>query len=575
MGDIYDNVIELARRRGFVWPSSECYGAVAGFIDYGPLGAMLKRKIENLWRGFYIIREGYYEIEAPTVGVESIYIASGHVKGFADKMCQCPVCREYHRADHIATDHGTAHADSLSPEALAEIVNGLPCPSCGELMENVDVFYFNLMFQTTIGPGSQRTGYLRPETAQGIFIDFNRLSRFYREKLPFGAVQIGKSYRNEISPRQGMIRLREFTQAEAEIFIHPDHKDHPDFSRYADYVIPLWGQTHQMQDIPPVTPTMREAVDSGLVANEYVAYYIALTHEFLTQVGINPDKLRFRQHLPTECAHYALDCWDAEIFSERFGWVEAVGIADRTDYDLKAHAKESGDKFSVFVPYDEVRYEKRRTIVPDMGALGPQYRGKAKAVADALIASAPGPDGATITMDGEVLFIPSDLYQIREETVEVRGEEVVPHVVEPSYGIDRILYCSLEHAYEEEDVEGEVRKVLHLNPIIAPIQAAVFPLMNKDGLDTIARDLATDLQKHGFVAQYDDNGAIGRRYRRQDEIGTPYTITVDYDSLEDNTVTLRERDSMQQVRLLTTHVPETLSRLIQGTLPFSEAGRKI
>jgi glycyl-tRNA synthetase len=575
MGDIYDNVIELARRRGFVWPSSECYGAVAGFIDYGPLGAMLKRKIENLWRGFYIIREGYYEIEAPTVGVESIYIASGHVKGFADKMCQCPVCREYHRADHIATDHGTAHADSLSPEALAEIVNGLPCPSCGELMENVDVFYFNLMFQTTIGPGSQRTGYLRPETAQGIFIDFNRLSRFYREKLPFGAVQIGKSYRNEISPRQGMIRLREFTQAEAEIFIHPDHKDHPDFSRYADYDIPLWGQTHQMQDIPPVTPTMRQAVDSGLVANEYVAYYIALTHEFLTQVGINPDKLRFRQHLPTECAHYALDCWDAEIFSERFGWVEAVGIADRTDYDLKAHAKESGDKFSVFVPYDEVRYEKRRTIVPDMGALGPQYRGKAKAVADALIASAPGPDGATITMDKEVLFIPSDLYQIREETVEVRGEEVVPHVVEPSYGIDRILYCTLEHAYEEEDVEGEVRKVLHLNPIIAPIQAAIFPLMNKDGLDTIARDIATDLQKHGFVAQYDDNGAIGRRYRRQDEIGTPYTITVDYDSIEDNTVTLRERDSMQQVRLLATHVPETLSRLIQGTLPFSEAGRKI
>jgi len=575
MGDIYDNVIELARRRGFVWPSSECYGAVAGFIDYGPLGAMLKRKIENLWRGFYIIREGYYEIEAPTVGVESIYIASGHVKGFADKMCQCPVCKEYHRADHIADEHGTAHADSLSTEELAGIINGLPCPSCGEPLENADVFYFNLMFQTTIGPGSQRTGYLRPETAQGIFIDFNRLSRFYREKLPFGAVQIGKSYRNEISPRQGMIRLREFTQAEAEIFIHPDHKDHPEFSRYADYSVSLWGQTHQMQDIEPVTPTMREAVDSGLVANEYVAYYISLTHEFLTQVGINPKKLRFRQHLPTECAHYALDCWDAEIFSERFGWVEAVGIADRTDYDLKAHAKESGDKFSVFVPYDEVRYEQRRTIVPDMGALGPHYRGKAKAVADALIESEPGPDGATITLDGESLFIPADLYQIREETIEVRGEEVIPHVVEPSYGIDRILYCTLEHAYEEEDVEGEIRKVLHLNPAIAPVQAAVFPLMNKDGLDTIARNLALGLQKTGILAQYDDNGAIGRRYRRQDEIGTPYTITIDYDTLKDHTVTLRERDSMQQVRLLASTVPETLSRLIQGTLPFAEAGRKI
>ncbi len=202
MGDIYDNVMELAKRRGFVWPSSECYGAVAGFIDYGPPlgGAMLKRKIENIWRDFYIIREGYYEIEAPTVGVESIYVASGHVKGFADKMFQCPSCREYHRADHIAEEHGTTNADTLSPKALAEIINGLPCPSCGEIIENADVFYFNLMFQTTIGPGSQRTGYLRPETAQGIFTDFNRLSRFYREKLPFGAVQIGKSYRNEISP---------------------------------------------------------------------------------------------------------------------------------------------------------------------------------------------------------------------------------------------------------------------------------------------------------------------------------------------------------------------------------------
>lgn len=575
MGDIYDNVMELARRRGFVWPSSECYGAVAGFIDYGPLGAMLKRKIENIWRDFYIIREGYYEIEAPTIGVESIYVASGHVKGFADKMYQCPSCKEYSRADHIAEEHGTANADTLSLEALAEIINGLPCPSCGEKIENAAVFYFNLMFQTTIGPGSQRTGYLRPETAQGIFTDFNRLARFYRDKLPFGAVQVGKSYRNEISPRQGMIRLREFTQAEAEIFIHPDHKEHPDFSRYADYSIPLWGQTQQMQDIKPITVSMREAVDSGLVANEYVAYYIALTHEFLMKVGINGDKLRFRQHLPTECAHYALDCWDAEIFSGRFGWVETVGIADRTDYDLKAHAKGSGDNFTVFIPYENVRRENRRIVVPNMGALGPQYRGKAKAVADALKYSAPGPDGATITLDGKEIFVPPELYQIREETTEVRGEEVMPHVVEPSYGIDRILYCILEHSYEEEDVDGEIRKVLHLNPAVAPVQAAVFPLMNKDGLDTIARTLSIDIQKHGILSQYDDNGAIGRRYRRQDEIGTPYTITVDYDSLEDNTVTLRERDSMQQVRLPVTLVPETLTRLIHGTLPFSEAGSKI
>ncbi|HIH26583.1 MAG TPA: glycine--tRNA ligase, partial [Methanoregulaceae archaeon] len=235
MSDIYENVLDLAKRRGFIWPTSECYGSVAGFIDYGPLGSMMKRTIENIWRRFYVIGEGYYEIECPTIGQEDIYIASGHVKGFSDKMCQCPHCREYLRADHVAEGNGITGAAALTSDALAGLICTLPCPACGEVLGPLEVFSFNLMFETTIGPGSQRTGYLRPETAQGIFTDFSRLLRFYRDKLPFGTVQIGKSYRNEISPRQGMIRLREFTQAEAEIFVHPDEKQHPRFSRYAGY----------------------------------------------------------------------------------------------------------------------------------------------------------------------------------------------------------------------------------------------------------------------------------------------------------------------------------------------------
>jgi len=323
MGDIYDKVNELAKRRGFVWPTSECYGSVAGFIDYGPLGAMLKRKVENIWRDFYVIREGYYEIECPTIGAEAIYLASGHVGGFADKMCQCPHCNEYHRADHIAEAYGTKNADMLTAIQLTGVLEGLPCPTCGEPLKDITVFHFNLMFETSIGPGSQRKGYLRPETAQGIFTDFNRLTRFYREKLPFGAVQIGKSYRNEISPRQGMIRLREFTQAEAEIFVHPEHKDHPHFSYYARRTVPLKGIKQQEEDKEPLSCTMKDAVESKLVANEYVAYYIALTHDFLIRCGINPEKIRFRQHLPDERAHYAEDCWDAEIYSERFGWVKS------------------------------------------------------------------------------------------------------------------------------------------------------------------------------------------------------------------------------------------------------------
>jgi glycyl-tRNA synthetase len=568
MGDIYESVMELAKRRGFVWPTSECYGAVSGFVDYGPLGAMMKRKVEDLWREFYVIREGYYEIECPTVGAEAIYVASGHVKGFADKMCQCPHCREYLRADHIAEAHGKADAVVLSAPELSAFLRLLPCPVCECELGDVEVFDFNLMFETQIGPGSQRKGYLRPETAQGIFTDFNRLVRFYRNKLPFGAVQIGKSYRNEISPRQGMIRLREFTQAEAEIFVHPEQKEHPNFALYADYEMPLLGIVQQQTHAPPLRISMKKAVSEGVVANEYVAYYLALTHELLVRAGVLEEKLRFRQHLPDECAHYAEDCWDAEIFSERFGWVETVGIADRTDYDLRAHAAHSGDSFTVFIPYDTVRHERKRRIIPDMGVLGPRYRGKAKQIAEALAAAEPGEDGVEVSVDGERIFISRDLYREVEEDVEIRGIDVRPHVIEPSYGIDRMMYAILEHRYHEEVVEGEMRRVLRLPPRIAPVQAAVFPLMNRDGLDEIALSVTQSLVEQGILAQYDDSGAIGRRYRRQDEIGTPFAITVDYDTLEDSTVTIRDRDSMNQVRIAKNDVQETLRLLINGTLRF-------
>ncbi|WP_245926538.1 glycine--tRNA ligase [Methanospirillum lacunae] len=566
--DIYDQVIDLARRRGFVWPSSECYGSVAGFIDYGPLGTLLKRRIENLWRQFYVVSEGYYEIECPTIGQEAIYIASGHVGGFADKMCQCPACEEYLRADHVAEAHNVPDASVLNAAELQKAICGLPCPACGEKLENIEVFAFNLMFQTSIGPGSQRKGYLRPETAQGIFVDFGRLLRFYRDRLPFGTVQIGKSYRNEISPRQGMIRLREFTQAEAEIFVHPEEKNHPNFSRYADYSFPLFSYQQQQAGGEARVYTMKDAVAQGVIANEYVAYYLALTHDLLTTIGVKPEKLRFRQHLPDERAHYAEDCWDAEIRSERFGWVETVGIADRTDYDLNAHAEESGDSFTVYIQFAEPKRERRKVISANMGVLGPQYRGKAKAIADALATVTPGPDGATVTVDGEEYFVPSHLFEISEQDVDVRGTDVRPHVIEPSYGIDRMIYAVLEHSFDEEDVDGEVRKVMRFPFRIAPVQVAVLPLMARDGLDTIAREITHTLHGHEILAEYDDSGAIGRRYRRQDEVGTPLAITVDYDTKEDQTVTLRERDSMKQVRVKITDLPLLISGLIKGQKTF-------
>jgi glycyl-tRNA synthetase len=570
--DIYERVMELAKRRGFIWPSAEIYGGVAGFIDYGPLGAQMKRRIEDAWRAFYVIREGFYEIECPTVGIEPIYVASGHVKGFSDKMCQCPRCGEYLRADHVAAGAGIEGAAGMSAEALAGCLPTLSCTACGEELGEVKVFDFNLMFNTSIGPGTQRKGYLRPETAQGIFTDFPRLLRFYRDRLPFGTVQVGKSYRNEISPRQGMIRLREFTQAEAEIFVHPGEKKHPRFDRYAGYEVPLLGCAAQEGKGETARMSMREAVEKGLVANEYVAYYIALTCDILVSIGVDPARLRFRQHLTTERAHYAADCWDAEILSKRFGWVELVGIADRTDYDLKAHAGVSGVALTAHIPLEAPRVERRRRIIPDMKALGPRFRGKAKQVADALVEADPGPGGVEVTIDGEAISIPASLYQVREEDVEVRGVEVMPHVIEPSYGIDRMCYAVLEHSYAEDIVEGEVRRVLRLPARVAPVQAGVFPLVSRDGLDLAAREIADSLTAAGIFTEFDESGAIGRRYRRQDEIGTPYAVTVDYQTIEDGTVTVRERDSMAQVRVKRGTLPATLRGLIDGTTSFTSPG---
>jgi glycyl-tRNA synthetase len=568
--DVFENVMDLAKRRGFIWPTSECYGAVAGFIDYGPLGAMMKRRVENVWRDFYVIQEGYYEIECPTIAQEAVFIASGHVKGFSDKMCQCPHCREFLRADHVAEAGNIPNPSIMKNEDLAAAITSCKCPACDEVLGTVEVFNFNLMFSTTIGPGSQRTGYLRPETAQGMFVDFSRLLRFYRDKLPFGAVQIGKSYRNEISPRQGMIRLREFTQAEAEIFVHPDEKNHhPAFSRYADYRMPLLTFIQQQRCEDPVELSMQEAVDKGIIANEYVAYYVALTHKLLVTIGVKSERLRFRQHLPDERAHYATDCWDAEVFSARFGWVETVGIADRTDYDLNAHAQQSGTPMTVYIQYDQPRKIKRRRIIPNMSVLGKQYRTKAKAVFDALATATPTPEGADVEVGGETIHIPPDLFEVRDEVIDICGEDIVPHVIEPSYGIDRMCYAVLEQAYDEDIADGEARTVMHLSPNVAPIQVAVFPLMARDGLDTIAREITHAFHKKGILAEYDDSGAIGRRYRRQDEIGTPFAVTVDYETKENSTVTLRDRDSMKQVRIPITKLPETTIALIDGSITFT------
>ncbi len=606
--DKYEKVFELAKRRGFLWNSFELYGGSRGFYDYGPLGSTLKRRIEQTWREFYVIQEGFMEIECPTIGLEEVFIASGHVGGFSDPLCECMNCKEAFRADHLVENVMDAPG-TLSAEDLTKVIreNEIRCPECGG--EFREAYEFNLMFKTTIGPGTGRQGYLRPETAQGMFVDFQRLSKFYRDKLPFGAVQIGKSYRNEIAPRQGVIRLREFTQAECEIFVDPRNKKHPNFERFADRELMLYSQEAQQKG-ESFRMTVQEAVKAGIIAHEILGYNIALTNEFLTKVGIDPARLRFRQHLTDEMAHYAIDCWDAEIETDRFGWVEIVGIADRTDYDLKAHARVSKTELYVYVEYDEPKMVTRFVVNPNMGKLGPIFKGKAKAVADALKQLSEeelSKSEIKVTVGGEELTVSSDAVDFAEETVKVSGENVIPHVIEPSYGIDRIFYGVMEHAYDEENVaqkaaksglkgteeagkeaepkdsktskdegeaegEEETRLVMHLASAIAPVQVAVLPLLTRKELADPAKDIILKLREKTLLVNYDDSGTIGRRYRRNDEIGTPYCVTVDYDTLKDGTVTIRDRDSMRQVRAPIKGIENVLYELIYRGRTFESAG---
>lgn len=574
--DTYEKVIELARRRGFIWPAFELYGGAAGFYDYGPLGAPLKRGIEDLWRGFFVIREGFCEIECPTIGVEEIFKASGHLSGFSDPLTECRECGEIYRADHLIK-HIVEVPDALANEEIYRVIqeNDVFCPECGGDLS--EIYEFNLMFKTSIGPGGKQPGYLRPETAQGMFVNFPRLLRHYRDRLPFGAVQIGKSYRNEISPRQGVIRLREFSQAEAEIFINPQDKSHPRFGEVADLVLPLRSQEAQERG-ETEEMAVGEAVARGIIAHETLGYYVARTYQFLMEAGLSREKLRFRQHKADEMAHYAADCWDAEALLDRFGWIEIVGVADRTNYDLRSHMAQSGSNLTVFLPFDEPRRMERLVVRPDMKRLGPLFRKKAKAVADALSALPMEElkrEPILVEVDGERIEVDPNLVAFEMAEEEVRGEEVVPHVIEPSFGIDRILYSVLEHSYREEEVEGETRAVLGLKNRVVPIQVAVLPLMDRAELIGPAEEVARSLKELNLRVEYDSSGSIGRRYRRNDEVGTPYSVTVDYETLEEGTVTIRDRDSMAQIRVKRSEVAEKLLALLAEEIDFSEAGSSL
>ena len=592
----------MLKRRGFLQPAYEIYGGLAGFYDYGPLGAALKKNLEDQWRTFYVLGEGMAEIFTPTISPEPVFRASGHLASFQDPLIECGNCKANLRADKLLEeardgkvgDAAVRKFEELFGTTLAEANIGTfklhqldealrilepKCPECGQLQWG-EAHFFNLMFKAPVGPGARaKDAYLRPETAQGMFTVFPWLYRYFREQLPFGAVQLGKAYRNEIAPRQALLRLREFHQMEAEVFFHPDRKTHQGFAGVALDELPLvpaQGRTREEVKAGSIVRMgVGEAVRKGIIASEALGYFLWLTHRYLTTVGLPTERLRFRQHAREEMAHYSSDTWDCEYLSPRFGWVEIVGIADRTDYDLKAHGKVSGHRLAHLERYPEPREVEVTRVVPDRAKLGKALKADAGPVMEALKAmpaewvaqrdgqrrpvegtvaeAAVEADGSLVVhVNGKELRVAADQYKVEKVKEKVAGDYVVPHVIEPSYGVDRILYSVLEANFKPGKGEDELTK-LTLPAGVAPLHVGVFPLMGKDHLDTTARHLAEDLRKSGVHAWYDDSGSIGKRYARMDEVGTPFCVTVDFESVEPgaqkHTVTVRERDTGQQKRV--------------------------
>lgn len=476
--DVLEKIISLAKRKGFVYQSSEIYGGLNGCYDYGPLGSEMLRNLKDEWWKFMTYREDVEGLDASILMSPEVWVASGHVENFTDPMIDCKSCRARFRVDYLV-DQIAAKKKSKILETLQESLSGseikekiadhrklidsnieavndfitdlfetehahrlieeLNCPTCGNKGSFTSARKFNLMFKTFLGPVEETgsTIYLRPETAQGIFVNFLNVQNASRQKVPFGIAQIGKAFRNEINTRYFLFRTREFEQMEMQYFVRP-----ADDKKYYDY----WKEVRM---------------------------------NWFKGLGMKPENLRYHDHHPTKLAHYAKEATDIEYLFP-FGWGEIEGIHNRTDFDLSRHEQ----------------------------------------------------------------FSKKGLSNHDEET----KEKFLPYIIETSAGASRSFLAFLIDSYEEQDLGGDIRTVLHLHPRLAPVKAAILPLVNKDGMPEFAKNIEADLRTK-FKIFYDDKAAIGRRYRRMDEIGTPYAITVDTQTLEDNSVTIRERDSMEQVRV--------------------------
>lgn len=441
-----ETLVSLAKRRGFVFPSSEIYGGISGFYDYGPYGVQMTRNLKDAWWDAFVRSvPNIYGLDSAIIQNPKLWEASGHVSGFNDPMVECNECHSRHRVDHLVGEEMESLVD------YAPKLKEIECPVCKKKGQFGEVKTFNMMFKTHVGAAEDTESevYLRPETAGGIFANFDQVLETTRARLPFGIAQIGKAFRNEISPREFLFRVREFEQMEIEYFVNPED---------AEVELENWKQ---------------------------------IAWDWLKTVGLNEDNMLWHQHDEVERAHYAADSWDIN-YAYPAGSKELWGIANRTDYDLKAHSKGSGKDLTYF--------------------------------------------------DAE------------------KNEHVIPYVIEPSIGLGRLMLAALHSAYSEEEVNGETRVVLKLAKGISPVDVAILPLSKKPELQKVSHKVYEKLVgETGLTVEYDETQSIGKRYRRQDEIGTPKCITIDFETLEDNAVTIRDRDTMEQTRVKIEEIIKELS----------------
>ncbi|ETI22996.1 glycine-tRNA ligase [Cladophialophora carrionii CBS 160.54] len=640
-GDVLDrSVIETTlRRRMFYTPSFEIYGGERGLFDYGPPGCALQANVVDLWRKHFVLEEDMLEVDCTMLTPEAVLKTSGHVDKFADWMCKDPKSGEIFRADHLVEgvledrlkadkvargqtveadeakeakkkkktkeakveklddalvqeyEETLAKIDNYGGDELGELIKkyNIKGPTTGADLEPPKAF--NLMFQTQIGPSADKpNGYLRPETAQGQFLNFQKLLEFNQQSMPFASASIGKSFRNEISPRSGLLRVREFLMAEIEHFVDPEGgKKHPRFEEVKDTKLSLLNRKTQLAgSTKPDTVTIGEAVSTGLVDNQTLGYFLVRIQDFLLKLGVEPSKLRFRQHMANEMAHYAADCWDAELFTT-YGWIECVGCADRSAYDLTVHMNKTGAPLVVRETRAQPLVIEEYQIDLERKKLGPKFRKDAKAVeaaVDALSQDLREKLSMELQQNGKIEVdtpgvgsgkteLEKDLIKIekRKRTEHVR--EYTPNVIEPSFGIGRILYSVMEHVFWVREGDG-ARGVLSFPPAVAPTKVLLVPLSGHQDFKPFIKKLTTRLRRVGVSNKVDDSSAsIGKRYARNDELGTPFGITIDFQTVKDNTLTLRERDSTKQVRASEDDIIGAVKSLVDGEETWDDVAKRL